>query len=124
MAEGACKRVLVVEDTPPVRDALLTLLRSAGFEADGAADGQEGLERLRAGPRYDLILLDLMMPGLDGLEFLRQRRLEPAARGIPAIVLTVAEAGHEEEARSLGAAEFLTKPIEAYALVDTLRRYC
>jgi two-component system response regulator MtrA len=77
-------RILLVEDDPSIREVTAIGLRNAGFDVDTAADGQAGLDRFRA-ERYDLILLDVMLPRLDGLEVCRAiRRIST----VPVVMLT------------------------------------
>jgi CheY-like chemotaxis protein len=70
------------------------------------------------------VLLDLMTPRVDGWEFLRQRRQDPALAAVPVVVLTAAGAERGREARSLGADEVLAKPCGCDALLDAVRRHC
>jgi DNA-binding response OmpR family regulator len=101
-------RVLVIDDEEVVRDSVAKILRREGLEADLVADAPEGLRRLDAGG-YDLIITDLMMPGMDGLALLR----ELAARGLatPAIMITgYATVRTAVEALQLGAFDYVAKP--------------
>src|SRR5262245_26845005 len=83
------KAVLVVEDSIDTRDSLAFLLRSVGgYQVSTAANGQEALDRLRAGPRPGLILLDLLMPTMDGWEFCHRLRQDPALASIPVVVVS------------------------------------
>ena len=86
-AQGPAVRLLVVEDDPDTRQALERILQGEGWESRPAADGAEALERLRE-ERPDLILLDLMMPGMDGFSFLAEKELNPAWADIPVVVVT------------------------------------
>ena len=83
------KSILVVEDTLDTRESLAFILRHKGYEVRTAADGQEALEQLKAGARPDLILLDLMMPTMDGWEFTNRLRQHPALASIPVVVVSV-----------------------------------
>lgn len=108
-------RVLVVDDDPTVREVVAGYLARAGFTVDEAADGMDALARARHTPP-DLVVLDLMLPGLDGLEVLRRLRAE---RGhLPVVLLT---ARGEESDRVLGlevgADDYVTKPFSARELV-------
>jgi DNA-binding response OmpR family regulator len=101
-------RVLVVEDEEPIREGLLLLLEQQGFAPDGAADGPAALEELAA-RAYDLVILDLMIPGVDGLEVLRRAR----ASGVEAPVLILTARGAEEDVVAgleAGADDYVTKP--------------
>jgi CheY-like chemotaxis protein len=88
--------VLVVEDDLPTREALCRTLISMGYAAHAAVDGRSGLEWLAAHPAPSLILLDLMMPEMDGFEFLRELRQRPALVDVPVIVVTAKELTAEE----------------------------
>jgi CheY-like chemotaxis protein len=116
------KRILLVEDDDATRSLLTATLEAAGYTVRGAADGQQALDLLHTAPPPDLILLDLMMPGLDGWEFRRRQAEDPALRRIPVIVLSAAGAGLDELAD--GVADFLHKPVDSDLLVETVRRHC
>src|SRR5438093_2384819 len=119
-ADGSAP-VLIIEDDPDTRAALGELLSGEGYEVATAADGQEGLRRLRAPPRPCLVLLDLMLPHMDGFEF-RVRQLEdPELAVIPVIVLS-GGADVEQKAAPLGVVVSLTKPVDFERLVDYVAR--
>src|SRR5436309_7730041 len=108
--------VLIIEDDPELREALSGLLSSEGYAVTTATDGQAGLDRLRAPPRPSLVLLDLMLPHMDGFEF-RVRQLEdPELAAIPVIVLS-GGADVEQKAAPLGVVASLTKPVDFERLV-------
>ena len=112
--------VLVVDDDEGVRLALAAVLEEEGYDVDLAADGLEALERLQA-KRPSLILLDLMMPRMDGYAFteeLQRRGLRPA---LPLMVLT-ADARAKNRALQLGVDGFIAKPFDISDLVDQVAR--
>ena len=115
---GPTKRVLIVDDEPNVRLMLETTLSSVGYDVTEAGDGHAALDRLSGtGPDYDLVLLDLLMPRMDGMELLRQ--LRALGDVIPVVILTAHGSIPEAvEAMKLGAIDFLTKPTTP----DALRR--
>lgn len=110
--------ILIVEDNPGdailLREAFSDLGSDVGLNF--ARDGMEAFDRLRRGglpeaPRPDLIVLDLKMPGMDGLSFLREMRGDPGMEGVRVVVLTGSDAPDDREAAcSLGANGFFTKP--------------
>jgi len=101
------ERVLIVDDNEDVRRILDLRLRLAGFDVVGAADGREGLATLRAG-RWDLVVLDLVMPELDGFEFLSELRGVGSAP--PVVVITqYDDAVNRQRALALGAAHYVGK---------------
>ncbi len=115
----AGRRLLVVEDEPPILEALLRLLRQAGFEASGARTGLEALARLDEAPP-SLVVLDVLLPDLDGLELCR--RIRQRAEYTPVLMLT-ARRGLEEKLVGLGvgADAYLPKPFEPRELVAEIR---
>jgi DNA-binding response OmpR family regulator len=114
-------RILVAEDDPDIANLLAHYLQRAGFEADLVASGRDVLPRLRKAPP-DLLLLDIMLPGLDGLAVCRSVRGEPATAAIPIIMLT---ARGEESDRivglELGADDYITKPFSPNDVVARIR---
>ncbi len=117
-------RILAAEDDPLGRELLLTILRSAGFLVDAVASGRQAIDAARSGD-FDLVLMDIQMPGVDGLEAVRQiRQDEPADRRMPILALT-AHAVDEERARCFAAGmdDFIVKPIEPKVLVGAIRRF-
>lgn len=115
-------RVLLVDDDEDVRHMTRVSLGFEGFDVTEAPDGTAGIEAVRAG-KPDAVILDVMMPGLDGLEVLRQLREDPDLADLPIVLLT-AKAGinAEQEGWDAGATAYLTKPFTGTALAGTLRR--
>ena len=116
-------RVLIVEDDVVLRSGLVDLLRAAGHEAEWAGDGGAGLQRATEEP-FDLLLLDLTLPRLDGIDVCRRVRM--ARPSLPILVLT-ARGSEDEKVRGLeaGADDYVTKPFgarELLARVDALGR--
>ena len=113
--------ILVVEDDPCSRDALVALLEGEGYEVTVAADGEEALGRLSASPPA-LILLDLMMPNMDGFEFrARQMQHHPELSDIPIIVCSCG-ADLAKKVESLHVDKWLTKPYHPGELLDEIAR--
>lgn len=111
-------RVLVAEDEPHIRRVLLTLLESASFETEAVADGATALNRLLGDTRYDLVLLDLMMPRASGLEVLERVRDLKHRRHVPMVVLTAkGQDADRDRAYELGASDFVTKPFSPKKLL-------
>ena len=108
------RTILVVEDEPPIADAVATRLRSEGFEVTIAADGPAGVE-LCERLRPDLVVLDLMLPGLDGLDVCREIQRE---RPVPVLMLTARDSETDLiVGLEVGADDYLTKPFSARELV-------
>jgi CheY-like chemotaxis protein len=109
--------VLIVDDEFASRDGLTVLLEKDGREIVTAADGQEALERLSHISRPCLIVLDLMMPQMDGWEFLRRQSTDPSIADIPTIVLF-------GSTLPAGAKHQLRKPVDVKKLVALVDQYC
>ncbi|MBW2237015.1 MAG: response regulator, partial [Deltaproteobacteria bacterium] len=112
-------RILVVDDAEGIRSYLANLLELRGYNVDTAEDGSRALALLQGGAAPDLIILDLMMPGIDGLETLR--RIRDLDDAVPVVVLSVVgRAATIVEAMEAGAADYLNKPFEEEELELTL----
>jgi two-component system, chemotaxis family, chemotaxis protein CheY len=113
--------ILVVDDDPDILEALSEILEAEGFEIRRARNGKEALERLEPAPPQ-LILLDLMMPVMDGWEFAQRMRQKPVAiSSIPLIVLS-ADRNVGSKALEIGAVGHLAKPFELNDLLEMVRR--
>jgi CheY-like chemotaxis protein len=113
--------VLIVEDDDDLREMMAQLLSLEGFHAAAVANGQEALDYLKHEDVPDLILLDLMMPVMDGWEFRRQQQADPALAGVPVIVFSAVD---HSRAGDVSAAAILTKPLDFDRLLALVRSYC
>jgi CheY-like chemotaxis protein len=110
--------VVIVEDDPGIRALLRTMFEIRGHTLHEAERGDEAVEAVRAASP-DIVLLDIGLPGIDGLEVLRQLKDDEALRDIPVIMVTAwDDAPRVERARELGAVDYINKPFDALALVD------
>jgi two-component system cell cycle response regulator DivK len=110
-------RVLLVEDNEMNRDMLSRRLRKKGFEVDMAIDGAEGVAMARRGG-YEIVLMDMSLPVIDGWEATRQLRAAPETRDVPIIALTAhAMAGDRDRAMEAGCSDYDTKPVEIERLL-------
>ena len=111
-------RILVADDEPHIRRLLATLLEAASFEVDCVVDGVHALERLEGDGGYDLIVLDIMMPGATGLEVLNHLRGLKHRRDVPVVILTAkGQDADRDEVFNLGADDFVTKPFSPKKLL-------
>jgi CheY-like chemotaxis protein len=117
--------ILVVEDNENTSRLLETILRSAGYEVTRAPDAEEGLRVLESEAPVDLILLDLFLPGADGMQFLRLRAEMDPDRQPPVIVVSATEDMDtlRPQLRELGAKLALRKPFDVQELLDGVSRY-
>jgi CheY-like chemotaxis protein len=116
------KNIMVIEDDADVRNALTLILNTEGYHVVGVANGKEAIEKLRTDPPPALILLDLMMPVMDGWEFRDWQRHHPTLRAIPVVVVS-ADESIRSRTHLAGIAGFLQKPIEYDLLLNIVRRY-
>ena len=115
--------VLIVDDHPLSRELVGDLLEAAGYTVLQAEDGLGLLERVQA-EQPDLILLDLQLPGVDGLTLARQLTVHPETRHIPILAMS-AHASPERRAQVMaaGCADFLAKPLDTHAVLFTIARF-
>jgi signal transduction histidine kinase/DNA-binding NarL/FixJ family response regulator len=119
---GPRRRVLIADDEPTNRTLLVKLLRDLGFETREAGNGAEALKEIAASPP-DLLITDLAMPVLDGLEVARTLRRDPLTRELPILAVSASASDYtREEAITAGCSEFLPKPIRAVELLERLSR--
>jgi DNA-binding response OmpR family regulator len=115
------KRVLLAEDEPNIAELLRFLLARAGFDVQTESDGEAALAAALASPP-SVVILDVMLPGLDGLEVLRRLRLDPRGRGLRTIVLTAKGQRADRKAAIDGGADlFITKPFSNDELIAAVR---
>ena len=113
--------ILIVEDDADLREMMAQLLTLEGFRANTVANGREALEYLRQGDKPDVILLDLMMPVMDGWEFRRQQQASADLSKVPVIVLSALD---QARAADVNAVAFLKKPLDFDRLLELVRQYC
>ncbi|HEV2702301.1 MAG TPA: response regulator [Steroidobacteraceae bacterium] len=116
------KRILIVDDSSSMRTVAGIALRGAGYEVLEAGNGQEGLAKLD-GERFHLIISDVNMPVMDGIEFLKEVKRHPQYRFTPVIMLTT-EAGEDKKAagRAAGAKAWITKPFQPSVMLDAVSK--
>jgi CheY-like chemotaxis protein len=113
------RRILIVDDDPDLATIVAEVLSKAGYQTDVAENGQQALTRLQADRDWDLVLLDLMMPVMNGWEFRAEQLLQPAIADIP-IVAFSGGVNAQQAAVALGAAAALRKPVGRDELLGTV----
>jgi CheY-like chemotaxis protein len=113
--------VLIVEDDADLREMMAQLLSLEGFQTAAVANGREALEYLQRRESPDVILLDLMMPVMDGWEFRRRQQADPALARVPVIVLSALD---QSRTGGVSASAFLKKPLDFDRLLQLVRSYC
>jgi CheY-like chemotaxis protein len=115
--------ILVVDDDDTIRSLWTTVLQRAGHQVMSASNGQEALNYLRQIQSLpNLILLDLMMPMMDGWQFLKERKQEALLASVPVIVISAAEL-HRSQFGPLGVAGYLQKPVSIKLLLETVAQF-
>ena len=120
---AAARYVLLVEDDPDIRSTIVDVLELEGYRVVTARNGQDALEQLRALQPPCLILLDLMMPGMNGWEFRQEQVRSEELASIPVVILS-GDGSIEQKAASLQVAGHLRKPVQLETLLETIQRYC
>ena len=115
-------RVLVVEDDIDIQQALSRILEAEGYAVARAENGRTALAHLEGPDRPCLILLDLMMPVMDGWQFRSELKRDPALASIPVVILSAHT--QADPTGTLDAASYLKKPIDLDRLLATVRRFC
>lgn len=119
-SDGHCP-VLIVEDDEDLREMMAQLLTIEGYDAATVANGREAMDYLNHSVKPHLILLDLMMPVMDGWEFRRLQKADPALAPVPVIVLSALD---QSRAQTIDAVAFLKKPLDFDRLLGLVRTYC
>ena len=115
------RRILIVEDEPNIVESLRFILEQAGFIIDIVADGSSALDRLREGD-FQAVVLDVMLPGMNGFDVLPSIRADGRTRETPVIVLTAkGQANDRKTAEAIGASAFITKPFSNAEVVERVR---
>lgn len=117
------RKILAVDDSASIRQMVSFTLRGAGYEVVEAIDGQDGLDKAKAGSGISLVLTDQNMPRMDGIGLIKSLRGLADYRSVPILVLTT-ESGDalKQRAREAGATGWLVKPFDPRRLVDVMRK--
>lgn len=116
------KTVFCVDDSSTVLLSLSAILTKAGYAVEKAISGDEGLSKLNSGIKPDLIITDLNMPGMNGIEFIKKVRQLPTMRFVPILFLTTeSQQSKRAEAKAAGASGWLVKPVNGEELLNTIK---
>jgi CheY-like chemotaxis protein len=119
---SACDVLLVVDDDTDLRKTMREILEASGYRVEEAGHGKEALTALRAGLRPCLIILDLMMPEMDGYEFKRRHDADPELAQIPVLVVTAFRVPPQWEADAT--TEVMHKPFDIKRILTVVEKYC
>lgn len=116
------KTILLVDDSATILLSMGAILTKAGYGTEKAASAEEGLTKLKGGLKPDLLITDLNMPGMNGIEFIREVRKLPTLKFMPILFLTTeSQQSKKDEAKAAGASGWLVKPVNADQLLDTIK---
>ena len=116
------RKILTVDDSASIRQMVSFTLAKAGYEVTGAVDGKDGIVKA-AGHKFDLIVTDVNMPNLDGIQMILQLRKLPGYTYVPILMLTTeSEPMKKDEGRKAGATGWIVKPFNADQLVAAVQK--
>lgn len=117
------KKILIIDDEPQLVKAIEVRLKANGYEVITAYDGQAGVEKAK-GAKPDLILLDIIMPRMDGYEVSKKLKSDADTKDIPIVIFTASQQKDlEKKCREMGVAEFIMKPFETQDLLDKVNKF-
>jgi len=117
------KTIFIVDDSATMIMSVKATLQMNGFQVESAADGQQAYDKLRSGFKPDLIITDINMPNMGGLELIKHVRALPGFRFTPILTLTTeSQAAKRDEGKKLGATGWLVKPIAGPDLVKVIKQ--
>ena len=117
------ERILIVDDNATNLKLVAYLMKANGYDVATALDAESAIDSLRI-TRPDVILMDIQLPGIDGLELTRRLKADPATRDIVIVAVTAyAMKGDQDKALAAGCDEYITKPIDTRALPETIARH-
>jgi two-component system, chemotaxis family, chemotaxis protein CheY len=116
------KTVMLVDDSATILLSISNILTKAGYAVEKASNAQEGLAKFKANTKVDLLVTDLNMPGMNGIEFIKEVRKLPGYKFMPILFLTTeSQQSKRLEAKAAGASGWLVKPATADAFLDTIK---
>ncbi|SEI63899.1 two-component system, chemotaxis family, response regulator CheY [Allopseudospirillum japonicum] len=116
------KKIFIVDDSATILLSLTNILKQAGFHVESAKNGQEALQKLSTGGKPDLIITDINMPIMNGIELIKSAKALPGFRFVPILVLTTeSQQARRQEAKSAGAAGWLVKPVSGSDLLKVIK---
>ena len=116
------KKIFLVDDSTTILLSMSAILSKAGYETDKASSADEGLTKLKGGLKPDLLITDLNMPGMNGIEFIKEVRKLSGYKFMPILFLTTeSQQAKRAEAKAAGASGWLVKPATADDLLNTIK---
>lgn len=117
------RNILIIDDSESIREAISLALSGAGYAVEKACDGKEGIDKLNASAKVDLIITDLNMPNMDGIGVVQEVRKSATYRYLPILILTTESQNEKRmEARKAGATGWIIKPFSSDKLVQVIQK--
>ena len=117
------KKILIIDDSETMIMSIKSILEMGGFEVETAGDGAEGLGKLKSGSKPDLIITDINMPNMDGLELIKNVRAQSGFNFTPILTLTTeSDSAKRDEAKKLGATGWIVKPVTGPDLIKVIKQ--
>jgi two-component system chemotaxis response regulator CheY len=115
--------IFLIDDSPTILMSMSAIIERAGYKVEKAPDGEAALGKLKTDAQAKLIITDYNMPGMNGVEVIREARKIPALRFVPMLVLTTeSQQSKRDEAKAAGATGWLVKPVDQSALLDVIKK--
>lgn len=119
------KKVLIIDDSVTIRSMVGIAFKNLGWESETAKSGEDALEIIKSGGLFDFFVVDINMPGINGIELMKQMRKQPAYRKTPMLVLTTESGeGLKQEGRDVGASGWMVKPFKPEVMQAAVSRLC
>ncbi|MEW5745916.1 MAG: response regulator [Nitrospirota bacterium] len=117
------KNILIVDDSASMRQLVSFALKDAGYEVTAAVNGKDAVDKL-SGATIDMVITDLNMPEMDGIELIKQLRAKPGCKFTPVLMLTTeSQESKKQEGKQAGASGWIVKPFTPEQLVETVRKF-
>ncbi len=117
------KTVMIVDDSASMRQLVGFALKSAGYEVVSAVHGKDALDKVN-GTKVEMVVTDLNMPEMDGIELIKQLRAKPASKFTPIVMLTTeSQDAKKQEGKQAGASGWIVKPFKPEQLIETIQRF-
>ncbi len=116
------RKIMLAEDSSSVRSLMAQALRDSGYEVVEAVDGKDALEKIQGNSELDLLITDLNMPNMDGIDLISTFRKQPGCRFVPVVILTgETQEDKKAEGRLAGASAWINKPFKPRQLLSLVK---
>lgn len=118
------KNILIVDDSASMRQLVAFTLKDAGYDVTAAVHGKDALEKTNNGTKFEMVITDLNMPEMDGIELIKQLRIKPGYRFTPVLMLTTeSQESKKQEGKAAGASGWIVKPFTPDQLIGVVKKF-